>query len=48
MTKIFVFANNISSETEPGVFLGIWKWGGIDKCLGGVNMRKAQIYIKKQ
>jgi len=30
-----------------GLFLGIWNWGGIDKCLGGVNMRKVQIYIKK-
>jgi len=23
------------------------KGGGIDKCLGGVNMRQAKIYIKK-
>jgi len=22
-------------------------WRGIDKCLGGVNMHKVQIYIKK-
>jgi len=23
------------------------KWGGVDKCLGGENMREAQIYTKK-
>jgi len=28
-----------------GLFLGIWNWGGMDKCLRGegVNMREAQI-----
>jgi len=33
--------------SNSALFLGIWNWGGIDKCLGGVNMREAQIYIKK-
>jgi len=35
------------SSTPPGLFLGIWNLGGIDKCLGrgGVNI---SIYIKKQ
>jgi len=28
----------------PGLFLGIWNWGGIDECRGwGVTMREAQI-----
>jgi len=29
------------------LFLGTWNLGGLDKCLGGVNMRKAQT-LKKQ
>jgi len=32
---------------SAGLFLGIWNWGGIDKCLGCVNMHEALIYIKK-
>jgi len=33
---------------QPGLFPGIWNWGGIDKSWGGgVNMREKQIYIKK-
>jgi len=37
-------------QCTAGSFLGIWKWGGgMDKCkcLGGVNTREAQIYMKK-
>jgi len=31
----------------PGLFLGIWNWGSVDKCLGGGcnSMRESQIYI---
>jgi len=32
----------------PWLFLGIWNWGGIDKCLGGgIHMRQTQNYIKQ-
>jgi len=34
---------------QAGLFIGDLKWGEcIDKCWGGLNMRKLQIYIKKQ
>jgi len=36
------------TDATSGLFLGILNWGGgTDKCLGGVNMREEQIYIKK-
>jgi len=41
--------HNLIYAAVSGLFLGIWNWGGrgIDKCLGGVNMREEQIYIEK-
>jgi len=32
-----MYSTNIHFKT--GLFPGILNWGGIDKCLGGVNMR---------